>query len=263
MTKPLILFFGSSQYSLLVLQALLKAGYRPQVVTDTPVVKTFCEKHRLTLNPVEQSVKMPDIGLIVSADYGRKIPLSTLKSAQLGALNLHPSLLPKYRGATPVPHTLLNREKTTCITIIQMTDRIDSGPIIARKTLKISPQDTSETLLTRCFTLGAKLLISILPKYLEQKITPKPQPVQSPTPYCRRFTKQDGYISWSDFVNHSQNQFKDINHRIRAFSPWPGVWTKMPDNRILKLLPDQMVQLEGKQPIGFKQFSAGYQHLLK
>ncbi len=220
-----ILFLGNNaDYSNLVKTALEKSGY--PLVTDR---------------------KKAD--LIISAAYGAKLPV--------GGLNLHPSLLPKYRGATPVPYQILNGETEGGITIIKMTKEFDAGPIVAQEKVAILPQDTTPDLLRRCFTAGAKLLIKILPDYLNNKITLKPQPKTSPTPYCKRFTKQDGFISWEEFKKGTDER------RIRALYPWPGVWTTMPNGKILKLLPKNLLQLEAKQPITQKQFLAGYKHLLQ
>lgn len=215
--KLTIKFFGNEVYSLIVKNALIKAGY---VITD----------------------KNPD--LVISADYGEKLPP--------GGLNLHPSLLPKYRGATPVPWQILNNEKQSGISIIKMVEEFDAGPIYAQEIVPILSNDTSPDLLKRCFTAGAKLLISILPKYLEDKITPISQPTKSPTPYCKKFTKNDGFVTWKNL------DLAKLDRKIRALHPWPGVWTTLPDKRILKLLPNNKVQLEGKQPISYKQFLAGH-----
>lgn len=215
------LFFGSSVNSQIVKKALTDAGY--QFVTDQ-----------------KQAI------LIISADYGKKLPA--------GGLNLHPSLLPAYRGATPVPHQILDGVTASGITIIKMSKGFDAGPIVAQEPVPVLPDDTGLDLLNRCFAAGANLLIKILPTYLNNKITLKPQPKNSPTPYCKRFTKQDGFVSWAEFKRGVDDK------KIRALFPWPGVWTILPNNKTLKLLPKNMYQLEGKQPITRKQFEAGYSH---
>ena len=222
MTK--ILFLGNNTgYSNQVKTALETAGY--------PLVN-----------------EQPQAGLIISAAYGQKLPP--------GGLNLHPSLLPAYRGATPVPHQILDGLTQSGITIIKMTGEFDAGPIVAQVPVSIRSEDTAPDLLQRCFKAGADLLIKILPDYLNNKITLKPQPAKSPTPYCRRFTKQDGFVTWDEFKQGVDDK------KIRALFPWPGVWTKLPNGKILKLLPQNMFQLEGKQPITRTQFEAGYKYLL-
>ena len=224
MAKPAILFFGETERSAIVKQALVKAGYK--LVS-----------------------KANEADLIIVADYGSRV--------EPGGLNLHPSLLPKYRGATPVPYQILNGETEGGITIIKMAEEFDAGPIAAQEKVPILPDDASPDLLRRCFETGAKLLVKILPDYLNNKITLKPQPAKSPTPYCKRFTKQDGFISWEEFKRGADDK------KIRALHPWPGVWTTMPTGKILKLLPKNRLQLEGKEPITQKQFLAGYKHLLQ
>lgn len=221
-----ILFFGSSANSAIVKKALIAAGY--QFTADQ---------------------KQAD--LVISADYGQKLPA--------GGLNLHPSLLPKYRGPTPVPQQILNNEKESGITIIKMVEHFDAGPIIAQKKVPIFPQDTSSYLLKRCFTAGAKLLTKILPNYLNNKITQKKQNESQPTYTCK-FSKADGFIPWEEFKTNRLSP--ELDRKIRALFPWPGVWTTMPNGKILKLLPKNLLQLEAKQPITWQQFLAGYKHFI-
>jgi len=222
-----ILFFGSSANSLIVKNALIKAGY---VIVDQP----------------------NKANLVISADYGEKLPA--------GGLNLHPSLLPKYRGPTPVPYQILNQEKESGISIIKMTDQFDAGPLIAQEKVPILADDTAPDLLKRCFTSGAQLLIKILPDYLNNKITQKIQDETQAT-YTRKFTKANGFISWEEFKTNRLSP--EFDRKIRALFPWPGVWTNLPNGKTLKLLPKNLLQLEGKQPITFRQFLAGYRHLLQ
>jgi len=279
-----ILFFGSSPYSVLVLQKLLKKADHVIVITtpDQPFgrrsrkpipnpVSQFCQKNKLPFHLDDRHLEM-DIDIIVSADYGLKIPLKTLKKAKIGALSLHPSLLPEYRGATPVPHALLAGETQTGISLIEMTEKIDQGPILAQKTIPISLQDTSVTLLNKCFSIGAQLLIKTLPDYIEHKITPKPQPLKSPTPYTRRFVKKDGFVPWSTFKSALSTHGQKLHNQIRALHPWPGVYTTLPNHHNLKILSAKLmaekllptsVQLPGKKPISWQAFLAGYQHLLQ
>lgn len=186
-------------------------------------------------------------GLIISAAYGHKLAP--------GGLNLHPSLLPLYRGPTPVPQQILDNVTQSGITIIKMTDQFDAGPILAQETVPVLPDDTSQDLLLRCFSAGAKLLVKILPDYLNTKITQINQDDRQAT-YTRKFTKADGYISWEEFK--LKRGSAELDRRIRALFPWPGVWTKLPNKKTLKLLPKNRFQLEGKQPINFQQFAAGY-----
>lgn len=238
--KPKILFLGNNTaYSDQVKTALTHAGYN---------LIFLCS---------DRSIKILDADLIITAAYGEKITNEQLGAAKYGGLNLHPSLLPAYRGATPVPHQILDGITQSGITIIKMTGDWDAGPIVAQKTVPVLPGDTSLDLLHRSFAAGAELLIKVLPGYLNNKITLKAQPKDSPTPYCRRFIKEDGLVTWEEFKQGVNDK------KIRAFFPWPGVWTKMPNGKVLKLLPKNMFQIEGKQPINRQQFLAGYRHLLQ
>jgi len=240
-----ILFLGSSANSDIVLKQLKK--HYKNVFTKIDPKNT------------------PD--LIITADYGQIIPQKILNSAKIKPLNLHPSLLPKYRGATPVPRAILANEAKTGITIFQMTDKVDSGPIIAQKIINISSQDNSANLLKKCFTIGAKLLAKILPDYIEHKITPKPQPLKSPTTYAKKFTKKDGFIPWSKFKQYLTTNPQLLQTKVNALYPWPGVHTILSNNKTLKILSFDhqplQVQLEGKNPISWQQFLAGYKHLLQ
>ena len=248
--KPLdILFFGSTPESDIVFNKL------------NPIMRQ--KGH--TFKRCDLNIQ-PD--LIIVASYGKKLSQKTLNLPKYGCLNIHPSLLPKYRGATPVPNAILANDKSTGVSIIKMTNKIDAGPILAQKKISIKSKDTTPDLLKRCFTIGAKLLINILPDYLNNKITQKKQNKAQAT-YTKKFTKQDGFISWQKFIKESKTNFISIDNKIRALYPWPGVHTFLPNNKILKLLPTQaglakyFFQLEGKAPISWQQFKNGYQHLLK
>ncbi|MBU1085462.1 MAG: methionyl-tRNA formyltransferase [Candidatus Beckwithbacteria bacterium] len=248
--KPLnILFFGSAPESDIVFNKLKSHHhiYKGEALTGP----------------------RPFIDLIVVASYGHKISKKTLDIPKYGSLNIHPSLLPKYRGAAPVPWTILNKEKQTGVTIFKMDSGWDTGPIIARQKHRLTQTETTPQLLSTLFTIGVNLLIKTLPDYIEDNITPIKQPKKSPTPYAKKLTKQDGFIVWQEFIKQSKTNFTSIDHKIRAFYHWPGVWTKLPacagrpNNKVLKLLPNNKFQLEGKQPITWQQLLNGYQHLLK
>jgi methionyl-tRNA formyltransferase len=228
MTVKICFYGNNTDYSNQVKTALEKAGYQLSF--------SCCDRNT---------------NLIISAAYGRKITADELAAAKYGGLNLHPSLLPAYRGPAPVPQQILDGVTESGISIIKMTDKFDAGPIVSQEKVAVLPQDTSQDLLNRCFLAGAKLLIKILPRYLSTKITLKIQDETQAT-YTRKFTKADGYISWEEF------KIGVPERKIRALFPWPGVWTKMPNGKILKILPFNRLQIEGKQPITYQQFKAGY-----
>ena len=247
--KPKIIFFGSDKYSQIVLKALEK-DKRFQIV------KNLKDK--------------PDVGVLAS--YGKILPSEILAIPKYGILNIHPSLLPKYRGASPVQAAILVGDKETGVSVIKMDEKVDHGPIIAQFAEKILLTDTAESLYQHLFTSGAEVLLTILPAYLKDQIELRQQNDSQAT-YTKKLTREDGKIDWKWSP-------EKIERHVRAMHPWPGAWTEvqMTDDRrqitekrlkILKahienlspdtchLIPD-LVQLEGKKPVSFKQFQEGY-----
>lgn len=241
MTKPKIVFFGSDKYSQIVLNALKK---------DV--------RFELVENPA-----LADVGVLAS--YGKILSAQEVQAPKKGILNIHPSLLPKYRGATPVPSAILAGETETGVSIIKLDEKVDHGPIVSQIRLSIVPTDTSQTLLEKAFAAGAQKLLEILPDYIEGKIALQPQNHSQAT-FTKRFTRDDGQIDW-------QKSPEYLERFIRAMFPWPGAFTLLRSAsfagqvkrlKILsahlengKLVLDQ-VQLEGKKPVSFKQFCEGY-----
>lgn len=171
-------------------------------------------------------LKTQKVKVFVIADYGEKISTSLLKIPQLGCLNLHPSLLPLYRGPSPIQSSILNGELKTGVTLIKMDEKIDHGPIIAQEKINLSSQDNYLSLLYKLSELGANLLAKNLILYLENKIKPKPQNHKRAT-YSSLIKKEDGRINW-------QKEAVIIERQIRAFYPWPGSYTFW-NNKLLKI----------------------------
>ena len=200
----------------------------------------------------------------IVASFGALIPPDIISWPKKGLLNLHPSLLPKYRGPTPVPTAILNGEKETGLTIIKVDEQIDHGPIVSQFKEEIKADETSESLLNRLFTMGGQVLTTILPSYLEGKIELREQNHSQAT-FTQKLTREDGKMDWSKPADY-QERF------IRAMFPWPGAWTLLRQGfggqvkrlKILKAhlinnkLVLDMVQLEGKKPVTWKQFQEGY-----
>ena len=228
-----IIFIGTPEYGAIVLEGLIKGGYRPvlavtvpdkpkgrkQILTP-PVVKVVAKKHNI---PVEQpemikNLKLkiknlkPDLGIL--AAYGQIIPKDILDIPKFGFLNVHPSLLPKYRGPSPIQFTILNGEKKSGVTIILMDEKIDHGPIISQKSLEIKEQETSETLHDKLAQLGAYLLLETIPKWVKGLIKPKEQDDVQAT-FTKILFREDGKIDWKKPVEL-------LEREIRAFYPWPG-----------------------------------------
>lgn len=313
-----IAFFGSSTYSVNILLRLSEARYeivvavtqppkpvgRKGIVTPTPIAD-FAKSHAIPILTPKSSAKdylemadeegfiaelkkyHPDLLIVVA--FGLKIPHQALEQAKHGGLNVHPSLLPKYRGAAPVQWAILKGEKETGVTIIKMADEIDAGEILAQKREPIFPTNTSETLYPRLFDKGTHLLLQVLPDYLAGRIRLQKQD-PSLASYYPRLTRQDGFVPWevlqtamkgenitwqSNITRVLSQNSKFIERMLRAFSPWPGVWTKVRiknyESRImemrLKILEAHLdgeqliidkVQLEGKKPLTWEEFLRGH-----
>lgn len=237
--KIKVVFFGSDQYSQIVLNQLKRSSQ------------------------VEIVNQKAEIGILAS--YGKILSPETLARFPLGILNLHPSLLPQYRGPSPVQTALLEGKTTTGITIIKMDRKIDHGPIIWQKEIKIKPDETAGQLYHRLFSLGTKALLELLPTYFKGKSRSKEQN-HSQASYTRKLTRESGFIPPKELFH----QPSLTSLKIRAYSPWPGAWTKVKINhqeKRLKILKARLkgkkltldqVQLEGKKPVTFKQLLEGY-----
>lgn len=243
-----IVFFTSGKYTQAIAEILKKTK-------GSNLLKIYSQ-----LPPLNQ---IPKADIFLVADFGEILNEQILSLPKYGALCLHPSLLPKYRGPSPVPMAILNGEKETGVTIFKMDQRVDHGPILDQVREKILLDDNSESLYIRLFKIGANHLKKILPDYIAGKITPVFQNHQKAF-YTKRLTREDGKIEWSKSPVY-------LEKFIRALFPWPGAWTqiKLADGQIrrLKILKAHLiksklildlVQLEGKKPVSFKQFTEGY-----
>ncbi len=187
----------------------------------------------------------------------------------MGCLNLHPSLLPKYRGPSPIQTAILNGDEKTGLTIMLMDEKMDQGPIISQKEMTISPEEIGQTLEKKLAQLAADFLMEILPQYIEGKIQPQAQDETKAT-YTKILSREDGQIDWKKTA-------QEIERKIRAFSPWPGTWTYFNNQRtkILKAkaidkkqeaaLPTgkgflllEIVQPAGKKPMTGREYFHGH-----
>ena len=159
--------------------------------------------------------------LIAVAAFGQILPQSILDLPQFGCLNVHTSLLPKYRGAAPIQWSILNGDTETGVTIMKMDAGMDTGPILAQEQTAIRPEDTSETLHDRLAGMGADLLIRTIPDFVAGRIQPRAQPSDGVT-YAPKIKKSDGQIDWKQPATAIWN-------RVRGLTPWPGAFTHLPD----------------------------------
>ncbi len=230
------------------LAAVVTQPDRPKgrdLAVQPPPVKELALRHGL---PVLQPEKArheafiaelrrltPD--LIVVAAYGHILPPAILELPRFGCINVHTSLLPKYRGAAPIQWAILNGESETGVTIMKMDAGMDTGPILAQAATPIRTEDNAQTLHDRLAGLGAELLVATLPEYVCGKIPARPQPAEGVSS-APKLNKQDGRIDWGQPA-------QAIGNRIRAFTPWPGAFTFLPaapQPHLLKLWRAEVVE---------------------
>ena len=241
---------GTPDFAASFLQALIQNEYhvisvftqpdkpqgREQETVFSPV-KTIAVANKI---PVEQPVKIteseieklkelkPD--LIIVAAYGRILPKAFLDVPGFGCINVHPSLLPKYRGASPIQNAILNGETETGISIMLMDAGMDTGPILSQKSHPIDPNDTTITLEQKLSIEAVPLLMETIPLFIKRKIEPREQDSNEAT-LCELIEREDGRIFWNQSAER-------IYNRYRAFTPWPGIftyWKKTADGMPLRL----------------------------
>ena len=154
--------------------------------------------------------------LIVVAAFGQILRKDVLELPQYRCINVHASLLPRWRGAAPINAAILHGDEATGVTIMQMDVGLDTGPMLAKRSIRLKPDDTAGSVFQALSTLGADLLLETLPDYLSGKIQPEPQPDDGAT-YAPMLNKQDGKLDFSHDVT-------DLERRVRAFNPWPGTF---------------------------------------
>jgi methionyl-tRNA formyltransferase len=201
---------------------------------------------------VELRRLQPD--LIAVAAYGQILPQSILDLPRFGCLNVHTSLLPKYRGAAPIQWAILNGDAETGVTIMKMDAGLDTGPVLAQATTSISVADDAQTLHDRLAELGGDLLVKTIPDYISGKITPRPQAVEGAS-HARKITKEDGLIDWTRPAHVLWN-------RVRGLTPWPGAFTHLSlegQPRLLKIWSTEVeAQLSGEAGTVLRADKAGF-----
>ena len=268
---------GTPEFGAIVLKALIKSGHKPflvftepdkpvgrkQILTPSPVKVLAGEYNIPVVQPEKISQFADEIeklkpSLIIIASFGQIIPKKILEIPQDGCLNVHPSLLPKYRGPSPIQSAIINGDEKTGVTIMRVSEKIDAGPILSQKEIEIDPKETYESLHDKLAEAGVKLLLEVLPK-LSKGQAPFQLQDDSKATYTKILKRSDGEIDWGKSP-------KDIERQIRAFNPWPGTYTFCNGKR-LKILKAEApygkleikeVQLEGKKPMSYKEFLRGY-----
>ncbi len=261
-----IVFFGNTRHSLIGLKILHSELNVSFIVTiDGSPTQNFARENsipfiitkRFTPETTKQ-IKTLGTDFFVVEDYGLILPEDLLDIPKVAALNVHHSLLPKYRGASPAPSAILAGEKVTGVSIIKMTDKVDAGDILEQKEYPISSEDTTDTILTALNKIGGKLVTEVIKNYEEYEKKAKKQD-ESEVTFTQFMKKEDGKIDLD-----SPPTAEILDRMIRAYFPWPGVWTKTIVNNklsIIKFLPEKRIQVEGKKPISYKDFLNGYPKL--
>ncbi len=282
MSKIGFVFFGSSEFSCRVLDKLLAGGFLPTLIVTTPdkpqgrklvitpsPVKMLAEKHSIAclqpekLNDKNFSEKLTALSadLFIVASYGKIIPKNILNIPKHGTLNVHPSLLPKLRGATPIQSAILNEEKTG-VTIMLVDEKVDHGPIVVQEEVAISDWPPyADRLRNTLAEAGGKLLVKILPGWVEGKIKATEQDHARAT-FTKKIKKEDGLL---DLLGNAEENLK----KIRAYRDWPTAYffadhkgkklrvvvreAEMSDGKleITKVIP------EGKKEMSYEDFLRG------
>jgi methionyl-tRNA formyltransferase len=282
--KPIkLVYFGTPDFSQKILKSLIKdlkinvVGVvtqpdkprgRKKILTPSPVAQ-LAQKHHLPVfkpNKLDQSnlqhIKLlqPDIFLV--AAYGQIIPKSWLDIPKITTLNLHFSLLPKYRGALCVSEAIKNQDQETGVTLMQMDEQLDHGPIIAQVKQKISLNDNVATLTQKLTHLAISSLLPVIPAQAETYINQNHQKATY-TPRLKTRTRQSAFIpSFKIYPPERTSDPKKLHALIRSLNPEPGAWTKINGQELkiieTKLEKDKLkitqVQLPGKTPISWREF---------
>ncbi|WP_281829783.1 MULTISPECIES: methionyl-tRNA formyltransferase [Lactobacillus] len=240
-----IIFMGTPQFSVPVLEGLINKGYeikavvtqpdkkvgRKQKITKTPA-KIAAEAHDV---PVYQPIKLsgsPEMAelidmhadFIITAAYGQFLPTKFLNSVKIAAVNVHGSLLPKYRGGAPIQYALLNGDKETGITIMEMVKKMDAGDIYAQKAIKIEPDDNAGTVFEKLSYLGRDLLLETLPKIADGTVVKTPQDPEKVV-FSPNIKKEQEKIT-------NEMTASEANNLIRALNPDPGAYLMVEGKRL-------------------------------
>ncbi len=240
-----VLFMGTPEFAVTPLEHLILNQYqvvavytqpdklagRGRSLVSPPVKKAALARKLPVVQPVslkkaEVVAQLADFhpDVIVVAALGQILPQSVLDIPRYGCINIHPSLLPRFRGASPVAAAILAGDEFTGVSIMLMDSGLDTGPILAQATIALSPRDTTGSLTDKLSIVAARLLQEVLVRWSRGEITPQPQNEAEAT-YSGLITKEEGEIDW-------HLSAVDIWRRVRAFQPWPGCYTRWQGKRL-------------------------------
>lgn len=259
-----IIFFGTGKFSLPTLKKLTESHHRTLAVVTQPdrrrgrgwnlqpaLVKALVEQISPGLHVFQpekasdasfiSAVKGMNADVIVVVDYGQILTDELLEAPQKCCINLHPSLLPAYRGASPINRAILNGEKKTGNTVIKMTSRMDAGDIILQEEMEIISDEDADSLSQRLSQSGAELVLKALEK-IESGEKSFVKQDESRASYAPKLKKEEGEINWA-------SQAEEISRKVRGMQPWPGAFTYL-DGKVIKVLKAEATSPEETAPAG-------------
>ena len=257
-----IAFFGTPAFAVPILQGLLhgpdevvvvvtqpdRERGRGRRVTASPVKELASRYHRKILQPekvrderFQEELRALELDSLAVAAYGQLLPKSLLLLPRHGAVNVHASLLPKYRGAAPISWVIFRGEKTTGVTTMMMDEGMDTGDILLQREIPVDPQETAETLHDKLAILGATLLLESLAGLKEGKLHPISQDHAKAT-YAPLLKKEDGRINW-------ERTAEEVGRQVRALCPWPGAFTEL-GGESLKIHRGEVRKRRGQEKAG-------------
>lgn len=251
-----IIFMGTPDFSTGILEALIAAGHEITLVVSQPdkpkgrghdlvptPVKATALRHelpvfqptRIRAQEAEDRLRETEADVIIVAAFGQIIPSAILHMKQYGCINVHASLLPKYRGAAPIQWAVIDGEAESGVTIMQMDEGLDTGDMLLQEKLTLDPKETGGSLFDRISTLGAKLCVEALDKLVKGELTPVKQG-ETTTKYAAMLTKDMGRL---DFTRSAA----ELERLIRGLNPWPSAYTVL-DGKTLKIWDAEVVETE-------------------
>ncbi len=266
-----VVFFGSGEYVIPIIEKIRKKGLEFVVTTEKeregepiPLLISYLKRENIpyissnlsTPDDIEKlKLYAPTLGILAS--YGAILKQDIIDLFIYGIFNIHPSLLPKYRGPSPIQSTILNNDIKTGVSIIRLNDKVDQGPLLTQKEIELKDDENYYDLRKRLFEIGADMIALLLEELRQNDHLVETPQEETNEPYTQKVTRQNGFI---DLKNPPSPQ--TIQQMIKAYYPWPGVFVKTiigGTEKIIKLLPDGKIQVEGKNPMTLKDFANGYQ----
>ncbi len=257
---------GTPEFGSVSLKKMVEKGYRPDLVitnpdrpagrgkkiTESHVSQTARDYNIPVIKPekltdASEEIKKMEPDLMVVAAYGQYIPAWMINIPKYGVLNVHPSLLPRYRGSSPIQYAIFNGDDKTGVTIMLINDEMDKGDILAQKDYPLSGKETYEDLFPILTFMGAELLVETITKLVNGEIEPVKQE-ESKAVYSKILTRYDGKIDW-------KNDAERIERQVRAFNPWPGAYTFFnpkgsKEEKLLKVLEGEVLKQTEHGPFG-------------